>query len=297
MLLLYRSLDPSKFAQADQENLVTIDQLELAAIPVKSKVAVDPVINATAAYVTDEDTGAVLFSKNAETLYAPASTTKLMTALVARQEYKSGSVVTVNFSGAVGGTVLGLRQKEQYTLDSLLEAALISSANDAAEALAAHHPNGVSAFVKGMNAKAEELHLDNTQFNNASGFDSRDHYSTARDLAILAREVLQDPVLRRMVNTQSTEIRDITGSRRLTLRNTNQLLGKDPRVQGVKTGTTEEAGEVLITSVKDGQRNLLLVVLGSSSRYTDTQTLMDWVATNYTWYAPEELLQHSTALK
>lgn len=297
MLLLYRSLDPSKFVQSGQAQMVSIDQLELAAIPVKNKVAVDPVINATAAYVTDEATGAILFSKNAETLYAPASTTKLMTALVARKEYKPGSVITINFSGTVGGSVLGLRQREQYSIDSLLEAALIPSANDAAQALAAHHPNGVSAFVEEMNTTAQELHLDNTHFSNPTGFDSKDHYSTARDLTILAREVLKDPLLKSIVNTESTEIRDITGARRITLKSTNQLLGKDPRVQGVKTGTTEEAGEVLITLVKDGQRTLLLVVLGSSSRYADTKTLMDWVGTNYTWHSPEELLQHAEAVK
>lgn len=297
MLVLYRSVDPSKFVQADQPQMVAIDQVRLAAIPVRNQTAVDPVINATAAYVTDENTGSVLFSKNAEILYAPASTTKLMTALVARDLYRPGSVITVRFSGVVGGTILGLRQQEQYTLDTLLQAALISSANDAAEALAAHHPGGASAFVQEMNARAALLHLENTHFTNASGFDAPDHYSTARDLAILSREALKDPVLTRIVATESTEVRDITGSRVLRLRNTNQLLGRDFRVVGVKTGTTEEAGEVLITTLDDGQRKLQLVVLGSTSRYLDTQALITWVLANYQWYSPDQLLQHSDNLK
>lgn len=296
-LLLYRSLDPSKFAQADIPQMVTIDQVELAAIPVRNSAAVDPVINATAAYITDEATGAVLFSKNAETLYAPASTTKLMTALVARKIYKPGSIVTINFMGSVGGTVLGFRHKEQYTLDSLIEAALISSANDAAQALAAYHPNGVSAFVQEMNNMAVQLHLDNTHFTNPSGFDAKDHYSTARDLQILSREVLKDPVLRRITATKTAEIRDITGARRFSLKNTNQLLGVDPRVKGLKTGTTEEAGEVLVTLAQDSSKTLIIVVLGSNSRYADTQALMQWVDGNYSWHSPEELLQHGIVLK
>lgn len=296
-LVLYRSLNPQRFIQAEQPQTADISQLELSAIPVKNQIVVDPVLHATAAYVVDEASGSVLFGKNANTLYAPASTTKLMTALVARKIYKSGSVITVDNRGSVGGTVVGLVNGEQYTIDTLLEAALIASANDAAQALAENHPDGIDAFVAEMNDTAQKLNLDNTHFSNPSGFDSKEHYSTARDLTILAREVLKDPVLRRIVSTQATQIRDISGRRNFNVRNTNKLLGVDPRVQGVKTGTTEEAGEVLITLVNDGQRKLLLIVLGSSSRYTDTQALIDWVAANYTWYAPEELLKQTEALE
>lgn len=293
MLLLYRSLDPQKYAQAQRPQSVAIAQVDLVPIPVKNKVSVDPVINAPAAFVTDESSGAILFSKNANTLYAPASTTKLMTALVARKVYRPGSVITVQLPGPVGGGIIGLRNSEQYTLDSLLEAALIPSANDAAMVLGANSPDGLTNFIQHMNETAEQLHLTDTHFSNPVGFDSKDHYSTARDLDLLAREVLKDPVLKQIVATPLTQIKDISGKRSLTLRSTNKLLGVDPRVEGVKTGTTEEAGEVLITLVNDGKRKLLLVVMGSNSRYTDTQTLIDWVATNYTWHSPDELLTQS----
>jgi D-alanyl-D-alanine carboxypeptidase (penicillin-binding protein 5/6) len=295
ILLLYRCVDVSKFEQTQAPQMVAIAQVDLSGIPVKNQVSADPQLNATAAFVTDEDSGAILFSKNANTLYAPASTTKLMTALVSRKLYKSGSVVTVKLTRPVGGSILGLKLGEQYSLDSLLEAALIPSANDAAEVLAENHPDGVAGFVADMNALAKELDLQSTHFSNPSGFDASDHHSTARDLDILAREVLKDPVLRRIVGTKDTQIKDIMGKRIFSLKNTNRLLGEDPRVEGVKTGTTEEAGEVLITVINDGKRKLLLVVLGSSSRYTDTQTLIDWVGANYTWYSPDELLKRSEA--
>lgn len=294
IFLLYRSLDPQKFAQAQQPQSVSIAQLDLAAIPVRNKASADPVINAPAAFVTDEASGAILFSKNANTLYAPASTTKLMTALVARKVYKPGSVITITLSGPVGGTILGFRNTEQYTLDSLLEAALIPSANDAAMALAESSPGGLADFIQKMNDTAQQLHLSDTHFSNPAGFDSKDHYSTARDLDVLAREVLKDPLLKKIVATPLTDIKDISGKRSITLKSTNKLLGVDPRVEGVKTGTTEEAGEVLITLVNDGKRKLLLVVLGSNSRYTDTQALIDWVAATYTWHSPEELLTQTT---
>lgn len=290
-LLLYRSIDPSLYIQADEPQTVAIAQIPMTAIPVRNQVAVEPVINATAAIVVDEGSGAILYSKNANTLYAPASTTKLMTALVARKYYKPGSIIPIRFTRGVGGTIIGLQNGEQYTLDSLLEGALISSANDAAQALAEYDQAGAAGFVEKMNATAESLHLENTHFSNASGFDATDHYSTARDLSILAREVLKDPLIRNIVKTKQTEIRPITGTRRLALRNTNQLLGLDPRVEGVKTGTTEEAGEVLVTLVNDGKRKMLFVVLGSNSRYTDTQALMEWVITSYSWHSPEEILQ------
>lgn len=290
ILLLYRSLDPQQFIQATQPATANIAQLTVAPIPIKKQVAVDPVLNATAVMVTDENSGAILFSKNADTYYAPASTTKLMTALVARRLYKPGAVLTVKLSAPVGGTLVGLHQGEQYTLEDLLAAALISSGNDAAEVLAEHHPNGVEAFVSEMNTVAAELNLKNTHFSNPAGFDDDDHYSTARDLSILAREVLKDGSLKKIVATKESTIRDITGQRKLFLKNTNQLLGADSRVTGMKTGTTLEAGEVLVTSVEDGEHTMLFVVLGSNSRYTDTQTLLNWIDTTISWHLPEELL-------
>lgn len=290
IVLLYRSLNPQKFNQVEQINTVRIAQLDVSPIPIKNQLSVEPVINATAAYVTDEKSGAILFSKNADKQYSPASTTKLMTALVARRLYKPGAVISVDLRAPVGGTLVGLQTGEQYTLESLLEAALIASGNDAAEVLAENHSEGVAFFVNEMNTVAQELELKDTHFSNPAGFDAPDHYSTAHDLAILTREVLKDPVIRRIVATKEVEMQDISGQRRITLKNTNQLLGKDYRVTGVKTGTTFEAGEVLVTATQDGDQSLLFVVLGSHSRYTDTQTLLEWMNTNVSWHSPSELL-------
>lgn len=288
ILLLYRCVDPSLYTQSAEPEKVSISQITVADIPVKALNLVEPVSSATAAYVTDENSAAVLWSKNAHTLYAPASTTKLMTVLIARRVYRPGSILTISQEPTqVGGTVIGIRKGEQYTVENLIEASLIQSGNDAAQALADNYPGGNESFVAEMNQMAEQLHMENTHFSNPTGFDAPNHHSTARDLSILAREAIKDTFIKKTVATKELMINDITGRKKILLRNTNQLLGTDPRIVGLKTGTTEEAGEVLITLVKEEDKTILFVVLGSQSRYTDTQQLIDWIFANYTWLAPE----------
>lgn len=290
IFLLYRCIDPAIFAQDTSPQTVDISQVPVAEIPVKAVGLVEPTSAATAAYITDVDSGAVLWSKNAHSLYAPASTTKLMTALIARRDYRPGTVLTIQQDpDEVGGSEVGLVRGEQFTVESLIEAALIQSGNDAAQALADNYPGGAEAFVTAMNQTAEQLHLSSTHFDNPTGFDSPTHHSSARDLSVLAREVIKDTYLRKVVGTKELQITDITSTNKFLLHSTNQLLGVDPRIVGLKTGTTEEAGEVLITLVHDNDRDILFVVLGSQSRYTDTQQLIDWIFNNYTWLPPEEV--------
>lgn len=290
IFLLYRSVDPSVFVQSKEPQTVQISQVTVSDIPVKAVGLIEPITGATAAYITDENSGSILWSKNPDTLYAPASTTKLITAIIARRVFRPGTVLTVQRDpSTVGGSVIGLRKNDQLTVESLIEAALIQSGNDAAQALADNYPGGNDAFVEEMNRTAAEIHMDSTHFSNPTGFDAPQHHSTARDLSILAREAIKDSYIKKIVSTKEEEISDITGKKKFKLHNTNQLLGADPRVIGLKTGTTEEAGEVLITLVQDEDRTILFVVLGSQSRYTDTQQLMDWIFNNYSWLPPEEV--------
>ena len=291
LIVMYRSVEPASSIQAIQPISTEIAQVPMAQVPVKKSPLIEPVLNATAAYVTDEVSGAVLYSKNANTYYAPASTTKLMMALVARKVFQPSSVLTVQLADPVEGSKVGLRNGEQYSIETLLEAALIQSANDAAITIARADPAGEEAFVAKMNLTAKQLGLKDTHFSNPNGYDSPDHYSTARDLSILTRETLKDSFVRKTVGTSQLILADITDKRHFIVNTTNQLLAIDPRIHGVKTGTTEEAGEVLVTLVETEGHSLLFVVLGSHSRYTDTQTLIDWITTNYRWYAAEELVQ------
>ncbi len=240
-------------------------------------------VSAAAVLVTDETSGAVLFSKNHTQPLAPASLTKLMTALVARDEYQLDENVEIAFTEPVVGTTIGLLDQESVTVHDLLEAALISSGNDAAEALAAHHLGGKEAFIQAMNQKAEELGLRHTSFANASGLDADGHQMTARDVSIVMREVMKDQSLYAILATRQTTIFD---TRRLfshALYHTHRLIHLDTRALAGKTGTTEQAGETLATLFEIQGHPIAVVILGSEDRYADTQQLIDWIEATYTW--------------
>ena len=291
LLLLYGAVQPTRSLELFAYPEVTISQIEIAPIAIRSSSVPDPITTAQAVYITDERSGARLFEKNASTFFAPASTTKLMTALVAKKVFVAGSVLKVPSNTKYEGTIVGLTGGEELTIEDLLRGAIIQSGNDAATVIAENFPGGEVAFVAEMNQTAKLLHMDNTYFNNPSGFDNQLHQTTARDLAILSREVLKDQFLSELVATKSALISDVSGLQKHLLYNTNQLLKEDSRIVGVKTGTTEEAGQVLITAVNDKGRRFIIVVLASEDRYADTRQLIDWVLHAYTWYDPTELLE------
>lgn len=288
--LLYGSVNQKKLYALLAPPPQTVAQVAVAPIPVLHDEATAPELSAIAAVAVDEHSGAILFQKNAFKIYAPASTTKLMTALVARETFSTGSILTVPNLSSVGGTRIGLKTGEQLSLESLLEGALIPSGNDAAYTIAANHPEGLARFLELMNKKAQDLHLKNTYFENPTGFDSEVHRTTSYDLALLAREVMKDSLLRSIVATKQTTLLDLTGKLKHPVKNTNQLLFTDSSVVGIKTGTTEEAGQVLITQFKRDEQEVIIVVLGSTDRYADTTALSDWVWKAYSWKTPDEIL-------
>jgi D-alanyl-D-alanine carboxypeptidase len=290
VLLLYGSLNTDVLHTLLAPPPVAVAQVEVAPIPIRKDQTDQPSISANAAITLDQKSGSVLFEKNGYKVYAPASTTKLMTALVARDNFDLNQILTVPTLASVGGTKIGLRVGEQLTVRSLLEGALIPSGNDAAYTIAANHPEGESRFIELMNKKAQDLHLTNTYFENATGFDSETHRTSAFDLALLAREVMKDPVLRAIVGTKQAVVLDLSGKMQHPVQNTNQLLFADPTVVGVKTGTTEDAGQVLITQFERGEQQVVIVVLGSLDRYADTSAIRDWVWQSYTWINPASQL-------
>ena len=248
-------------------------------------------IGANSFYVMDVDSGAILAEKNAtQTLY-PASTTKMMTALVAQELYNLEETIVVPPGVKEQGNGMRLIAGEEMTVKNLLYGLLIPSANDAAFTLASHYfddqPLGSEvsqeAFVEKMNLKAQELHLDNTHFNNSAGFDDENQVSTARDLAILARELIKDDFFAQIVATSEMTVTDITGQIIHPLKNTNQLLGVENGVIGVKTGTTLLAGEVLVTLVERDGHPIIIALLASSDRFSETTQIIDWVYASYEW--------------
>lgn len=247
-------------------------------------------ISAQAYIVYDNQSSTVLLEKNANELNYPASSVKLMTALVSRDLYDLDDLVTIGDVSMIEGHRIGLQSKQIFTVKSLLTATLVNSGNDAALALAMFHPQGYEAFLQEMNRKAQQLSLDSSNFQNPAGLDYADQQTTARDLAILAKEVIKDPFLSELVSTthakisqSSIEVATATTSAQISLWNTNQLLYNYDQAQGVKTGTTDAAGQVLVSLWEEDNHDLLIVVMGSKNRYQDTLALVDWVRTNITW--------------
>jgi len=255
----------------------------VAPYPVKEKnIDIGNDISASGVVILDVDSGVNLYKRNETMSLSPASTTKIMTALVALDAYKLDDVVTIG-TPLQNGQTIGLVSGERITVESLLYAALIHSGNDAAKALADAYPGGYDKFVEAMNTKASGYQLTGTHFTNPMGYDAEDHKMTPMDLARLSVISLKNPVIAKMVAIPQITISDVTHTYYHKLNNVNQLLGKIPGVAGIKTGWTEAAGENLVTYVERNGHRVIFVVLHSRDRFGDTTKLIDWVFTNFTW--------------
>lgn len=239
-------------------------------------------ISASGIVIIDIHSGVYLYKRNEEELFAPASTTKILTALVALDAYRLDDVLTVKTIANTGQT-MGLVAGERMTVENLLYGALVQSGNDAAYALAENYPGGVEKFVEAMNAKAKEINLAKSFFANPVGYDDPDQRMTPSDLARLALVALTNPVIAKIVAIPQITVSDVTHTYFHALRNVNQLLGKIPGVGGIKTGWTEEAGENLVTYVERNGHRVIFVVLHSKDRFGETAKLIDWVFGNFTW--------------
>ncbi len=253
-------------------------------LPTLAKDASYPVLSAQAVVAIDPDSGVVLYQKDPDTKFLPASTTKIVTALVAVDSYDPATIVTIgNLSMPSDSQRMGLMKGEQITVDSLLQGLLIYSANDAAEALAATYPGGRDSFINAMNVKLNDLHLTNTHFTNPSGLDEEGHVATARDLVRIAQIAMQNPYFAKIVGTKALVVTSTDGKIVHPLKNINVLLGKVEGVEGVKTGWTENARENLVTYVNRSNKKVLIALLGSQDRFGETTELIDWVYKNYSW--------------
>jgi len=239
-------------------------------------------ITASGSAILDLDSGVFLYKRNADMLFAPASTTKILTALVALDRFSLDDVLTVR-SLVNDGQVIGLVTGERMTLENLLYGMLVSSGNDAAWVIADNYPGGIEAFVAAMNEKARHLHLLKSSFTNPVGYDDPRHKMTPEDLARLAAVALSDKTVAKIVAIPQITVSDVTHSRFHSLRNVNELLGKIPGVGGMKTGWTEEAGENLVTLIERDGHRLILVLLHSDDRFGETEKLINWIFTNYQW--------------
>lgn len=258
-----------------------------------------PYTSARGIVIQDVGSKAILYARGADTPMIPASTTKIMTALVAREGWQDlESVITVQNEDRAIGQTIELQRGEQFTLHNMLKGLLIHSGNDAALALADNYcapsganggvgPCGYDAFVKAMNAKAKELNLDRTTYRNPSGIEQYGHVTTPRDLAVLSSVAVRDPVIAEIVSTKFTTVTDLSGQITHPLESTNELLGVVPGLKGLKTGWTSGAGECLVSYIERDGHEVIIVLLGSSDRFGETARLVDWVYSHHNWISPE----------
>jgi D-alanyl-D-alanine carboxypeptidase (penicillin-binding protein 5/6) len=244
--------------------------------------AVVPQPDARAFYVVNGATGEVLASKNADERVPIASITKLMTVLVALQHVKLDDTVTVTPAAAhVGEERIPLHAGERITVRDLIAGALIQSANDAADALAAGAADGnIATFVGWMNERAQALGLRDTHFRRPDGLDAPGHVSSARDVAVLARVAMHLPIVRSLVRLRTDTIEG--GS--VPLHTWNDLLGVFPGLIGVKTGHTDNAGWCEVAAARRNGYTIYAVVLGSptrAQRNSDLDRLLAWGVSQY----------------
>lgn len=232
-------------------------------------------ISAEAQVVFDVATQTIVYGVNESKRLMPASTTKMMTALIALEEYDLDEIVTISRAANTIGHVIDFYPGEQLRVLDLITAMMVNSGNDAAFALADHHPNGYQAFVNLMNRRALQLGLKNTHYSDVSGVEVEDHYSSAADLAVIANIAMKNQLFRNIVATKTASISSIDGRYSHLLKNLNQLLWDVSGVIGVKTGWTENAGDCLVSYVSR-DRDLIFVVLQSQDRFADSIALIDW---------------------
>ena len=253
-------------------------------IPINQLNQPAPEVTAKSVIVIDPKSNTVVLEKNPDQQLLPASTTKIMTALVALDTYNLDQTITISEEERTIGHTMELVRGEQITVRNLLYGLLVASGNDAALALALAYPsNGYSGFVAAMNQKAQALNLTNTKFQNVSGLESPQHYSSARDLATLTMHAKQNFLFNQITATKQTQLTNSNATITHSLTNTNQLLGNLEGVDGVKTGWTENAGECLVTSSQRKEEQFIVVVLGSRDRFGETKNLLNWAHENFQW--------------
>jgi len=240
-----------------------------------------PVISARGAIIMDADSKVVLYAKNPNLKSSTASTAKIMTALTALDYFKPTDILTVK-EATDDGSILGLIKNEKMTFENLLYAMLLPSANDAALTISQNYPGGEQTFMQTMNNKAKILKLNSTHYMDPAGLLDQGDYTTPFDMARLASFAVQNSEIKKIVGTKEKVIGDLGFIHVYDLKNLNILLGEDG-VNGVKTGYTEEAGQVLVTSKEEKGKTIIIIVMKSDDRFTDTEKLLDLVSNNLTY--------------
>ena len=245
-------------------------------------------LNAVSAVLMEYETGKILYEQNADEKLPPASITKIMTLLLVMEAVDQGKiglddmVTTSDTAASMGGSQIYLETGEQMCVRDMIKSVVIASANDAAAALAEHLCGSIEAFVKKMNERAAELGMQNTNFENTNGLDDTtvNHYTSARDVAIMSRALISHPLILEYSSIWMDTVRD--GAFGLT--NTNRLIRFYPGATGLKTGSTAKAGFCISATAMRNGMHLIAVVMGSPTRdirNEEAKKLLDYGFANY----------------
>ncbi len=245
-----------------------------------------PAVTAEGVYVVDLPSFTPIMMRNEHERLYPASTAKIITALVAYDIFKPDQVITIH-RVMNEGQVMGLVPGERITVENLFYGMLIYSGNDAAYALADAY--GYDKFIVLMNKKAQELHMKDSHFTNPAGLDNRSQLVTPFDLSLAARALLQNKYLSRIVSIKEITISDVDFKIFHTLTNVNQLLGEIQGIGGLKTGYTENAGENLVSFYKHQGRQYIIVILKSQDRFSDTKAVVNWIDSNINYITARDM--------
>jgi len=253
-------------------------------IPLEPKIiaVTYPTLQAQNYILIDVDTNKIIFSKNHDEIIYPASTTKLATALTALNIYPLEEIITIK-DAYKEGKVMDLVPGEKITIRSLVTALLVYSANDSAISLAKHHPDGFNGFINQMNLLVKKYNLQNTHFTNVDGIHNDNHYSTVYDLSQLARLSIKNKIVLETVKQKNIIVTDVDHLYSHSLVSTNELLGKLPEIEGLKTGWTPEAGGCFISLININGHYLISVIAQSQDRFKDTERIVDWSKNNIIW--------------
>lgn len=238
-----------------------------------------PGVSAESVYIIDFDSFTPVFQKNPKLKLLPASTAKIITALTAYDYYKIDQILEVKRS-TVEGQTMELVMHEKMTFENLLYGLLVHSGNDAAYVLADNYPSGEKNFVDKMNEKAKELGMSNSHFKNPAGLDEDHQYTTAFDLSLAGRYLLNINELAKIVSIKNITVSDVDFKYFHSLKNINKLLGEIQGIGGLKTGYTEDAGENLVTFYKKNGHQFIIVILKSEDRFEDTKKIVEWIDGN-----------------
>ena len=277
--------------------------LLLISIPlVKAEETEDLAPNAKSAIMIEASTGEILFQKNKDEKLAPASMTKMMSMLLIMEEIENGNlkwnemITTSEKASSMGGSQIFLKVGEKMTVEDLLKGVAIASGNDAVVALAERVSGSEEQFVKRMNTRAQDLGLKNTNFINATGLTADNHYSTAYDMSLIAKELVKHEKILEFTSTYEDYLRKDTKSP-FWLVNTNRLVRFKEGVDGLKTGFTDEAGYCLTATMKKDNMRLITVVMkeeNTSKRSADTTKMLDY---GFNIYMVQTILDEKTTIE